>query len=273
MRMLLLAVSLAAGLSLAEMRTDVEFVKRGKETLTLDAYVPDGAGPFPAVIIVHGGGFVRGDKQTYVKPLFPVLTDAGFAWFTINYRLAPKTRFPEPVQDVEDAVRWVMSHAREYKVDPNRVALTGESAGGHLVSYVAVTSAKELGLRTVIPIYAPHDLLGRAKDQGKPSENVQAFVGVGPELTPEATEKLRKASPFYFANKHMPPILLIHGTKDQQVPYEQSVRMRAKLQELGVPCDLITVSDGAHGMGSWDKLPSQDWKPKLVEWLRANLRK
>src|SRR5919112_1137172 len=108
MKIILLAVSLAAGVSLAEMRTDIEFVKRGNESLTLDAYVPDGPGPFPAVIIVHGGGFVRGDKQTYVKPLFPVLTDAGFAWFTINYRLAPKATFPEPVHDVEDAVRWGM---------------------------------------------------------------------------------------------------------------------------------------------------------------------
>ena len=272
MRNLIIALTLAAAVSYAGMRTDVEFAKRGAESLTLDAYVPDGQGPFPAVIIVHGGGFIRGDKQTYVKPLFPVLTEAGFAWFTINYRLAPQAKFPEPVQDVEDAVRWVMRHAAEYKVDPKRVALTGESAGGHLVSYVAVTSAKKLGLRTVVPIYAPHDLLGRAKEQGNVNDNIQAFVGVGPELTAESTEKLRKASPFYYANKDMPPILLIHGTKDSQVAYEQSVRMKAKLQELGVPCDLITVRDGAHGMGSWDKLPSQDWKPKLVEWLRAKLK-
>lgn len=272
MKTAFLAFVLAAGFAKAEMRTDVEFARRVVESLTLDAYVPDGPGPFPAVIIVHGGGFIRGDKQTYVKPLFPVLTDAGFAWFTINYRLAPQAKFPEPVRDVEDAVRWVMRHAREYKVDPKRVALTGESAGGHLVSYVAVTSASKLGLRAVIPIYAPHDLLGPAREQGEPSENIQAFVGVGGDLTPEAAAKLEKASPYYHAQKNMPPILLIHGTKDAQVPYEQSVRMRAKLKQLGVPCDLITVEDGAHGMSSWDKLPVRDWKPRLVEWLRANLK-
>ena len=272
MKTVFLALVLAAGFAQAEMRTDVEFARRGAVSLTLDAYIPDGPGPFPAVIIVHGGGFIRGDKQTYVKPLFPVLTEVGFAWFTINYRLAPHAKFPDPVRDVEDAVRWVMRHAREYKVDPKRVALTGESAGGHLVSYVAVTSATKLGLRAVVPIYAPHDLLGRARDQGKPSENIQAFVGVGPDLTPEATAKLEKASPYYHAQKNMPPILLIHGTKDAQVPYEQSVRMRAKLEQLGVPCELITVDGGAHGMGSWDKLPVQDWKPRLVEWLRATLR-
>jgi alpha-L-fucosidase 2 len=265
----LLALVLPAA---AEMRTDIEFARRGDSPLTLDAWVPDGPGPFPAVIIVHGGGFIAGDKQTYVKPLFPILTDAGFAWFTINYRLAPAAQFPEPVTDVEDAVRWVMRNAKLYKVDTRRVALTGESAGGHLVSYVAVASANKLGLRAVIPIYAPHDLLGRAKNAGKPSDNIQKFVGVGPELTPENMDKLRKASPYYHAHRKMPPILLIHGTKDAQVPYEQSVAMQNRLKELGVRCDLFTVPDGAHGMGSWDKLPSQEWKSYLVSWLKDVLR-
>jgi acetyl esterase len=275
MKSLLFAL-LAIGLPLcAEMRTDIEFVKRGSTSLTLDAWVPEGPGPFPAVIIVHGGGFVNGDKQTYVRPLFPILTDAGFAWFTINYRLSPGAKFPEPVTDVEDAVRWVMKNAKQYKVDPRRVALTGESAGGHLVSYVAVTSAKQLGLRAVVPIYAPHDLLGRAKKAGAPSENIQKFVGVGPELTPESLAKLQKASPFYHAQAKMPPILLIHGTKDAQVPYEQSVAMQKRLKELGVRCDLFTVPDGAHGMGSWDKLPaaaSQEWKSYLASWLKDVLQ-
>src|SRR5262245_41173602 len=171
-----------AGL-LAELKSEVEFVRRGDTALTLDAWVPDGPGPFPAVVIVHGGGFVRGDKQSYVKPLFPILSEAGFAWFTINYRLAPGNRFPDPIHDVEDAVRWVMKHAKEYKVDPKRVALTGESAGGHFVSYIATTSATQLGLRTVIPIYAPHDFLGRSKQTGRVSEGVQALLNIGQELT------------------------------------------------------------------------------------------
>src|SRR5688572_4828811 len=183
MRMIVVVLALAFS-ALAELKSDIEFVRRGDTPLVLDAWVPDGAGPFPAVIIVHGGGFVRGDKQTYVKPLFPVLSEAGFAWFTINYRLAPGNRFPDPVHDVEDAVRWVMKHAKEYKVDTRRVALTGESAGGHLVSYVAVTSAKQLGLRAVVPIYAPHDLLGRAKQSGKSSEGMQALLNIPSDLTP-----------------------------------------------------------------------------------------
>jgi acetyl esterase len=266
---------LLAAAVFAETKSDVEFVRRGDTPLTLDAWVPDGPGPFPAVIIVHGGGFVRGDKQTYVKPLFPVLTDAGFAWFTINYRLAPGNRFPDPVHDVEDAVRWVMRNAREYKVDPKRVALIGESAGGHLVSWVAVTSAKQLGLRAVVPIYAPHDLLGRAKQTGKASEGMQALLDIGSDVTPASEAILRKASPYHQVRGSTPPILLIHGTADQQVPYEQSVAMQKKLKAAGVSVDLYTVPDGAHGMGSWTKLPGTadvEWKKYLVAWLKAKLK-
>lgn len=272
MRVAILALLVSAA-GLAELKSDIEFVRRGDTSLTLDAWVPDGEGPFPAVIIVHGGGFVRGDKQTYVKPLFPILTDAGFAWFTINYRLAPGNRFPDPVRDVEDSVQWVMKHAREYKVDPARVALTGESAGGHFVSYVAVTSAKKLGLKAVIPIYAPHNLLERSKQTGKVSEGVQALLDIGAELTPKSEAILKEASPYYHVNRNMPPILLIHGTSDQQVPYEQSVQMKEKLKATGVPVDLYTVQDGAHGMGSWEKLSSsQEWKKYLADWLRARLK-
>jgi acetyl esterase len=272
MRTLLLGLLVGCGLW-AELKSDIEFVRRGETPLTLDAWVPDGPGPFPAVIIVHGGGFVRGDKQTYVKPLFPVLSDAGFAWFTINYRLAPGNRFPDPVHDVEDAVRWVMKNAKQYKVDPKRVALAGESAGGHLVSWVAVTSAKQLGLRAVVPIYAPHDLLGRAKQSGKPSEGMQALLNIGQELTPASEAVLQKASPYHYVQKNMPPILLIHGTSDQQVPYEQSVAMQKKLKSAGVSVDLFTVPEGGHGMGSWEKLPSsQEWKKYLVDWLKGKLK-
>src|SRR5690554_2934000 len=120
----------------ADLRTDIEFARPGNESLTLDASVPDGAGPFPAVVIVHGGGFVRGTKTSYVTPLFPVFNEAGFAWFSINYRLAPKHPFPAAIEDVEAAIRWVKKHAAEYKVDTRRIALLGESAGGHLVSWV-----------------------------------------------------------------------------------------------------------------------------------------
>src|SRR5262245_52269181 len=86
------------------LKTDIEFAKVGKVSLTLDAFVPEGPGPFPTCILVHGGGFVRGDKQTYIKPIFAPLAEAGFTWFTINYRLAPEHRFPACAEDVVTAI-------------------------------------------------------------------------------------------------------------------------------------------------------------------------
>ncbi len=82
------------------LKTDIDFAKAGDVSLTLDAFVPEGTGPFPTCILVHGGGFIRGDKQSYIKPLFEPLSKAGFAWFTINYRLAPQHRWPACAEDV-----------------------------------------------------------------------------------------------------------------------------------------------------------------------------
>src|SRR5262249_38414455 len=105
------------------LRENIEFARAGGESLTLDAYVPDGAGPFPPCILVPGGGFMRGDKQTFITPIFAPLAKAGFTWFTINYRLAPKHRWPACADDVATAIRWVRAHAAEYKVDPRRIAI------------------------------------------------------------------------------------------------------------------------------------------------------
>lgn len=104
----------------AERLNDVEYVKRGNVPLRLDGFIPDLPGPHPAVIIVHGGGWKNGTKQTYVQPLFPLLTAANLAWFSIDYRLAPAARFPEMVKDVEDAVRWVRANSRSRRIDPTR---------------------------------------------------------------------------------------------------------------------------------------------------------
>src|SRR5260370_27150843 len=87
--------------------------------------VPEEKGPSPAAIIVHGGSFSHGNKRTYVTPLFDVLSNAGFAWFTINYRLAPDYQFPAAVDDVQSAVRWVKANPAKYQVGPQRISLIG----------------------------------------------------------------------------------------------------------------------------------------------------
>lgn len=269
-RLLLFAI-IAATMSAAQLKSDIEFARPEGKPLTLDASIPDGPGPFPAVVIVHGGGFVRGDKQTYVKPIFEPLANAGFAWFSINYRMAEEGRFPRGVDDVDSAVRWLKAHAKEYKVDPARIALLGESAGGHLVSFSGVRQAKGAEVKAVVAFYGPHDWIKRLEDMPALSEGIQRFFGVA-ELNEEGKRKLREASPYYFVKSGLPPFLLIHGNKDPQVPYNQSVRMCEKLKAAGGRCELYTVEGGGHGMGGWEKEPNmQAYKVKVVEWLKANL--
>ncbi len=256
----------------AEIKTDVEFAVVEDVHLTLDAWMPEGKGPFPAVIVVHGGGFTAGDKQTYVKPLFDPLTRGGFAWFTINYRLAPKYRFPAAAEDVERAVHYVKSHAKEYKVDSKRIALMGESAGGHLVSFVGAQNKPKARVAAVVSFYGPHDFEARAVEAGKLSDSVKAFLGVS-ELNDKTRRVLREASPITYVKKGMPPFLLIHGTKDPLVPYEQSVKMCEKIKSAGASCEVFTVEGAGHGVGNWEKDPAfLPYKEKMVEWLKKTLR-
>lgn len=260
----------AADSVLPALKTDIEFAKVGDVSLTLDAFVPEGTGAFPTCILVHGGGFIRGDKQTYIKPLFEPLSKAGFAWFTVNYRLAPQHRWPACAEDVETAIRWVKAHAQDYKVDVSRIALIGESAGGHLVSWVGTRAKDDARVAAVVPFYAPHDLELQVKHRNMLGESMTALLGLT-ELNDDAWKRLREVSPSSHVHKGMPPFLLIHGDKDPTVPFEQSSRFQKQMKDLGNQCDLITIPDGVHGMGGWDKLNS-DYREQLVAWLKATLK-
>ena len=124
----------------AELLRDVPYASPGGVPLALDASIPDGRGPFPALIVVHGGGWVRGDKRIDVEPLFNPLSRAGFAWFSIDYRLASSAlQFGAAVGDVENAIRFIKLHAAEYRIDPDRIALIGESAGAQLAAMAALS--------------------------------------------------------------------------------------------------------------------------------------
>src|SRR3954465_1664974 len=119
-------VALALTATLPIDQKGVEYGKPGGHALLLDLHVPDGPGPFPAAILVHGGGFDAGSRATNMSPTFQPLADAGFAWFSIDYRMAPEFRFAEAKADVDAAIAWVKANASTYKVDPAKIVLAGE---------------------------------------------------------------------------------------------------------------------------------------------------
>jgi alpha-L-fucosidase 2 len=215
---------------------DIEYAAPGGESLKLDAHIPEGRGPFPAIILVHGGGWTAGHKTVnFVKDLFPVLDQTGMALFTIDYRLAPKHLYPAARVDVEAAVQWVKANAKQYKVNPRKIALMGESAGGHLVNLVGVNN--DVGVAAVVCFYAPIDMgVFSKKFSDKPATGSMKSFFLVNDWGPADTAKLHEASPHTYLNKKTPPFLIIH-------------------EERGIPVELITVQEGVHGVTNWEKHP------------------
>jgi acetyl esterase/lipase len=272
--LLVLLLSASAAAASAAVETDIEYGRAAGESLKLDARVPDGAGPFPAVILVHGGGWTAGDKsggprRGYMYPMHEPLERAGFAWFSINYRLAPQHRYPACIEDVETAIRWVKANAAKYRVDPRRIALSGESAGGHLVALAAVRADETTRLAAIIPFYGVFDLVAMTTPGEALRRNFVALFDR--QTTDEPTRALlRDASPLSAVKPGLPPFLLVHGTADATVPLVQSEHMQVRLRAAGVPCELQTVEKGVHGMVGWDAV-APDYKERIVAWLVRTL--
>ncbi len=271
---LLVVLVLALG-ARAAVQTDIEYGVAAGESLKLDAYVPEGAGPFPAVILVHGGGWTGGDKsggprQGYMVPMHAALEQAGFAWLSINYRLAPKHRYPACVEDVETAIRWVKANAAKYRLDPRRIALSGESAGGHLVQLAMVRADEATRVAAVVPFYGRCDLIIDQKPGAELRTNLAQLFGR--KTFDDGTRKLMtEASPLLHLKRGLPPVLLVHGTADTTVPYEQSVAWQKRSRELGLTCDFVTIKDGIHGMTSWDSV-APTYRQDVVAWLARTLK-
>ena len=261
------SLAIAASSFCAEFKANIEYGKAGGESLRLDASVPDGSGPFPMVIVVHGGGWGTGDKQRDITPLFEPLTKAGFTWFSINYRLAPTNRWPAGLEDVETAIHWVRSHAREFKGDPQRIALIGYSAGGQLVCQATVLAKPDTRAQAVVGIAAPTDLVAETELRGGLSLSLKNLLGH--ETVDDAVKaELRDISPINHVGPGLPPFLLIHGTADKLYP--QSLNFREKLKENGVPCDLITITNGPHAIMEWEKIDTS-YKGRMTDWLKRTL--
>ena len=265
-------------------QNDFEYGRPGGKALLLDLHIPDGPGPFPAAILIHGGGFDEGSKSTNNRPLYEPLDKAGFAWFSIDYRLAPEFHFPQASEDVRSAILWVKANAAAYRVDISKIALIGESAGGFLVNYAGTHETPETKVAAVVDFYGPVDygkLAELRRDHperfnmttiNRHASNGGGIHFFGAEQLDEAgLAKLRALAPIAAVHPGMAPFLCIHGTRDDQVAYEQSAAMCDAMHKVGAGCELITIEGGGHGMSGWRAPEMQHWKPEMVAWLKKTL--
>ena len=243
-----------------------DIVYSAQQGLALDAWRPAGPGPFPAVIIAHGGGWEAGDKVTYVTPLFEPLAKAGVAWFSIDYRLTPAFRNADQLADFRQAVRFVRTNAARFRVDPNRIAILGESASGQLVAQLATERLP--GVAAVVSFYGVYDFLQMTPSSGPRSVAVRLFGladGAG-----DAQDVLTQFSPLYHVQPGMPPLLLIQGTGDRL--HAQAVTFAERLQAVGAPYDQFDVPGAPHGVENWEGHAGWlAYKEKLVRWLKERL--
>ncbi len=251
---------------------DVEYAQVNGASLRLDACLPASPVKTAAAIIVHGGGWVRGDRRTEVEPLFEPLSQAGIAWFSIDYRLATDvTQFGVAIDDVQSAIRYVKAHADEYNIDPNRIALIGESAGGQLAAMAVLRGGADVAVKAVVAIYTPTDLVSLVKNSRYiPAQMQDAIKGSPWESFILAG--LSQLSPIENVRRNMPPFLFIHGTSDILVPFEQSQRMCDRMRKAGASCEIYPVEGAGHGIRWWDSSrASNTFKRAMVPWLQRQL--
>jgi pectinesterase len=249
---------------------DIEYGEADGQKLLLDAHVPDGDGKFPVAIIIHGGGWSTGDKETDIVPvLAPFATN--FTWFTVNYRLAPTNRWPACFDDVQTAIRWVKQHASEYKGDPSRIALIGYSAGGHLVCFAATQAMPDTRVQAIVGFAPPTDIAADAQHRGSMDKwsSMENLIG-RTLLDDETLRTMREISPSEHINANLPPFLLVQGSADTSVPYPLTQRFAVKLKAANVPCDFITITNATHTIADWSKF-DPEWQDKVVTWLNDKL--
>jgi acetyl esterase/lipase len=236
---------------------DIVYTKAGATELKLDVSRPSsGDGPFPAVMVIHGGAWRAGNKSD-VRPIMPQFVQHGYAAIAPQYRFCPKDTFPAQVHDVKAAVRWVKSNAKKYQIDPERIGAIGFSAGGHLALMLGLTSpsdglegetsagAPDSRVKAVVNFFGPTDLAAKDIPQiSKPL--VKDFLGGTAEEKPEAAAK---SSPLTFVSKDDAPVLTFQGTKDPLVPFTQAIKLAEAMNSAGVPGRVELMIGAQHGWG------------------------
>ncbi|HZL34781.1 MAG TPA: alpha/beta hydrolase [Tepidisphaeraceae bacterium] len=236
----------------------IEYANPDNQHLKLNLAEPkeQGAALRPAVVCIHGGGFRAGDRHGY-DGMCRTLAEHGYVAVTVEYRLSPKYQFPAAIEDVKTAVRWMRENAAKYHIDPNRIASLGGSAGGHLAQFLGVTGdvhrfdgtqypRQSSKVQCVINYYGPEDF---TKSYGKSVDAAEVLpMWLGGDLE-HARAKHILASPINWVTPDAAPTLLLHGTQDKYVNYEQATWMYDRMKSMGLDVELLTLKGAGHGFG------------------------
>jgi acetyl esterase/lipase len=262
--------------------------------LLMDVYRPAAPNGF-GVLQIHGAGWhsamgydAQPLKAGNVGDWRGALVGAGYTVFAINTRQAPQFRYPAAVEDAQRAVRFVRAHATDFAVDPVRIGVVGQSAGGHLALLLGAldgdgvaddsdpVNKQSAKVQTVIAMAAPSDFAHFATSQGLSAAS--SFLGIRidrayPDGSAEA-RIVRQASPVSHATRDDAPVLLLHGDKDETVPFSQSELMQSALEQAGATVTLIRIVGGSHAFpGEATKHP--EWPNitgEIIRWLDQHLK-
>ena len=246
---------------------NITYGKAGDTELKLDLARPQGEGPFPAIVFIHGGGWSGGNRQAY-RGQIQEAAKRGYVAATISYRLmqfdqAKKETttatpiFPAQIHDAKAAIRWVRAYAEQYQVDPDRIGVTGASAGGHLSLLVGLTDRasnlegdsgnpdQSSRVQAVVNVFGPTDMAS-CYEKSSVAWIFRLFLGGTPD---EAAERYKAASPLTYVSKDDPPVLTLHGDMDALVPVEQARMLDDRMKAVGVPHTLMIFEGQGHGFG------------------------
>jgi acetyl esterase/lipase len=238
---------------------DIPYAATDNPRQRLDLYLPKEAaagGKPPLIVFIHGGGWVGGDKRAGAM-LLPLVQSGEYALASVGYRLTGETIWPAQIHDCKAAIRWLRGNAARYGFDPERIGVAGSSAGGHLVCLLGTTGGvaelegalgehrdQDSRVACVVNQFGPCDLrdLREANDAAKGM--VAKLLGGRPDEVPDVA---RSASPLAHLSRDDAPVICIHGTADQLVPYSQSTKLDEACRAADVECILVTVEGGGHG--------------------------
>lgn len=260
----------------------VAYVTNGHERQRLDLYLPESGKRLPLIIWIHGGAFRAGSKEQRI-PLECLVE--GYAVASLNYRLSQHATFPAQIVDVKSAVRWLRANADRYRLDAERFAAWGESAGGHLAAMLGTAGGVaefdqgehldvSSRVQAVVDHFGPTDFLqmdahrvpgGMLHDT--PDSPESQLIGGALQAS---RDKAARANPITYVNGDEPPFLIVHGDNDPLVPHHQSELLKAALDKAGVPVSVYTVVGGGHG-GFTDPKVRELTKAFLAERLKTSL--